>query len=45
MKEQLNGAPEACLLKWPLHGPGVSKDRYAAYLIMARRDISTKQAG
>src|SRR5438270_1345964 len=28
-----------------LHGRGVSKDRYAAYLIMARRDLSTKQAG
>src|ERR1039458_3598002 len=40
---QSDGGPEACLLKWPLHGRGVSKDRYAAYLIMARRHISTNR--
>jgi hypothetical protein len=44
-KNSQNGVPEACLPKWPLHGRHVLKDRYAAYLIMARRHISTKQAG
>jgi hypothetical protein len=38
-----NGVPETCLVKWLLHSRGVLKDRYAAYLIMARRHISTNR--
>jgi hypothetical protein len=41
MKEQSNGVPETCLPNGPLYSRGISKDRYAAYLIMARRLIST----
>jgi hypothetical protein len=36
-----NGAPETCLPNGPYEAGVFSKDRYAAYLIKARRKLST----